>query len=247
MTENLTKILSEELLAQIAATGSITLGFDNVMGKGAFEKLAAEIYDKFKNQPLRQIQKSTVMPNDMTRELDLDGSLATRELHDLRNALLSLWAWTLAEVDHFDGSMPDDEIIKAVTDALSGFSDSYSSTTEITQMTTLIKVKINSGFGEMFLRNKTVRDYGYVKGGVTGHHGRTNKAKYLQEFAEFCLSKTAPLNDTYYCREGVVSLSDFESKVKGKIRFQKHGSCKNSFGYGGQSWGIVEVIGQQTA
>lgn len=37
--------ISEDILKAIADTGSITLGFDRVMGEGAYAKLASETYD----------------------------------------------------------------------------------------------------------------------------------------------------------------------------------------------------------
>ena len=42
---NLTQKISEMILIQIAATGSIKAGFDKVMGEGAYEKMAGDLYD----------------------------------------------------------------------------------------------------------------------------------------------------------------------------------------------------------
>ena len=41
---NTTQKLSEMILIQIAATGSIKAGYDAVMGEGAYDKLAGELY-----------------------------------------------------------------------------------------------------------------------------------------------------------------------------------------------------------
>lgn len=38
--------LSEMLINQIAATGSVKLAFDKIMGEGAYEKLAGDLYDE---------------------------------------------------------------------------------------------------------------------------------------------------------------------------------------------------------
>ena len=43
--------ISEMILIGLAATGSISQAFNNVMGDGAYEKLAGEVYDALRQQP----------------------------------------------------------------------------------------------------------------------------------------------------------------------------------------------------
>jgi hypothetical protein len=38
--------LSEMILKELAATGSISIAFDKVMGEGAYAKLAGDMYDE---------------------------------------------------------------------------------------------------------------------------------------------------------------------------------------------------------
>lgn len=39
-----TETISQQIMIEIAATGSIKSGFDKVMGEGAFDRMAGEIY-----------------------------------------------------------------------------------------------------------------------------------------------------------------------------------------------------------
>lgn len=41
--------ISEMILAELAATGSISQAFDKVLGEGAYEKLAGDLYDALRN------------------------------------------------------------------------------------------------------------------------------------------------------------------------------------------------------
>lgn len=43
---------------------------------------------------------------------------AAASIATLRGALLRLWSWTIAEAEHFDGAMPDDDIVAAAKNAL---------------------------------------------------------------------------------------------------------------------------------
>ena len=45
--------ISETLIAEIVKAGSVRAGFDAVMGAGAFDKLAGEIYDELRNEEVR--------------------------------------------------------------------------------------------------------------------------------------------------------------------------------------------------
>ena len=47
---NTTQKLSEMILIQIAATGSIKAGYDAVMGEGAYDQLAGDLYDSLNGQ-----------------------------------------------------------------------------------------------------------------------------------------------------------------------------------------------------
>jgi hypothetical protein len=40
--------ISEMILIELAATGSITQAFDKVIGEGAYDKLAGEIYEQLR-------------------------------------------------------------------------------------------------------------------------------------------------------------------------------------------------------
>ncbi len=40
--------ISEMILVELAATGSMRQAFDKVMGEGAYDKLAGEIYDNIR-------------------------------------------------------------------------------------------------------------------------------------------------------------------------------------------------------
>ncbi len=40
--------ISEMILHELAVTGSLTEAFDKVMGEGAYEKLASELYDELR-------------------------------------------------------------------------------------------------------------------------------------------------------------------------------------------------------
>ena len=42
--------ISEMILIELAATGSSSQAFDKVMGAGAYEKLAGEVYDALRQQ-----------------------------------------------------------------------------------------------------------------------------------------------------------------------------------------------------
>lgn len=37
--------ISEMILAELAATGSVSQAFDRVLGEGAYDKLASDLYD----------------------------------------------------------------------------------------------------------------------------------------------------------------------------------------------------------
>ena len=41
--------ISEMIMAELAATGSISQAFDKVLGEGAYEKLAGDLYDALRN------------------------------------------------------------------------------------------------------------------------------------------------------------------------------------------------------
>jgi hypothetical protein len=41
--------ISEMILAELAATGSISQAFDKVLGEGAYENLAGDLYDALRN------------------------------------------------------------------------------------------------------------------------------------------------------------------------------------------------------
>ena len=45
-----TQAISEQILNAIAATGSISQGYDRVMGEGAYQALAGELYDALRSQ-----------------------------------------------------------------------------------------------------------------------------------------------------------------------------------------------------
>lgn len=107
-------------------------------------------------------------------------------------------------------------------------------------------LKINSGFGSRFCRNKGVcRDYGYVRGGVTGYFGPTLKPKYLSDFADFLIASTAPTTEGYYARSGVVDLDDFKNKIKNKLsinRDRHRDKITYNFGLGGMRFGNLEAV-----
>ena len=42
--------ISEMILNELAATGSISQAFDNVFGEGAYAKLAGDLYDAMRQQ-----------------------------------------------------------------------------------------------------------------------------------------------------------------------------------------------------
>lgn len=42
--------ISEMILVELAATGSMRQAFDKVMGEGAYDKLASEIYHALRNE-----------------------------------------------------------------------------------------------------------------------------------------------------------------------------------------------------
>ena len=45
-----TQKISEMILVELAATGSMRQAFDKVMGEGAYDKLASEIYHALRNE-----------------------------------------------------------------------------------------------------------------------------------------------------------------------------------------------------